>query len=115
MVLLLHNHDVSWGLSITLRKANLHHVLYLDSLNNQYPALEKDLKHFWIRTTRAAHSLQLAQTASRESPFSIYNCPHEPTTMTVDSSCSPTNAPPNNGYAHTFQRHAPPWTYALTH
>jgi hypothetical protein len=47
-VLFLHNHDnVHWGLSITLRKANHHHVLYLDSLNNRYPALEEDLTHFW--------------------------------------------------------------------
>ena len=60
-VLLLHNHDNShWGLSITLRKATNHHVLYLDSLNHKYPALEEDLTHFWTRSTRAAHQLQLA-------------------------------------------------------
>ena len=60
-VLLLHNHDnVHWGLSITLRKANHHHVLCADSLNNRYPVLEEDLTHFWTRSTRAAHALQLA-------------------------------------------------------
>ena len=60
-VLLLHNHDnLHWGLSITLRKTNHHHVLYLDSLNLRYPALEMDLTHFWTRSTRAAHLLQLA-------------------------------------------------------
>ena len=31
---------------ITLRKANHHHVLYLDSLNLRYPALEEDFTHF---------------------------------------------------------------------
>ena len=35
-------------------------VLYLDSLNLRYPALEMDLTHFWTRSTRAAHLLQLA-------------------------------------------------------
>ena len=46
-ILLLHNHDnTHWGLSITLRKANHHHIIYLDSLNNRYPALEEDLTHF---------------------------------------------------------------------
>ena len=59
--LLLHNHDnLHWGLSITLRKANHHHVLYLDSLNLRYPALEEDLTQFRTRSTRAAHQLQLA-------------------------------------------------------
>jgi hypothetical protein len=60
-ILLLHNHDnVHWGLSITLRKANHHHVLYLDSLNQRHPELDEDLTHFWTRSTRAAHQLQLA-------------------------------------------------------
>jgi hypothetical protein len=57
-VLFLHNHDnIHWGLSITLRKATHHHVLYLDSLNLRYPALEDDLNHFWTRSTRAIHLL----------------------------------------------------------
>ena len=32
----------------------------MDSLNLRYPALEDDLIHFWICSTRAAHLLQLA-------------------------------------------------------
>ena len=33
---------------------------YLDSLNQRYPVLDEDLTHFWTRSTRAAHLLQLA-------------------------------------------------------
>ena len=61
----LHNHDnTHWGLSITLRKANHHHIIYLDSLNNRYPALEEDLTHFWTRSAKAAHALQLTSAKS---------------------------------------------------
>ena len=71
-VLLLHNHDgVHWGLSITLRKANHHHVLYIDSLNQRHPDLEADLTHFWTRSTRAAHSFQL--TSNRTPQVTIHN------------------------------------------
>jgi hypothetical protein len=71
-VLLLHNHDgAHWGLSITLRKANHHHVLYIDSLNQRHPDLEDDLTHFWTRSTRAAHSFQL--TSNRTPQVTIHH------------------------------------------
>jgi hypothetical protein len=57
-VILLHNHDnLHWGLSITIRKATHHRILYLDQLNLRYLAIEDDLIHFWTRSTRAAYAL----------------------------------------------------------
>ena len=44
---LLHNHDSShWGLSLLLRREHNFHIIYLDSLNNKYPDLKQDLRHF---------------------------------------------------------------------
>ena len=47
------------GDSLLIRREHNFHIIYLDSLNNKYPDLEQDLKHFWTRAARAAHTHQL--------------------------------------------------------
>ena len=98
------------GLSITLRKANHHHIIYLDSLNNRYPALEEDLTHFWTRSTRAAHALQITLDTPTQVTMHHLHLPTQTNSYDCGIFVLAYNEPPNYGYARTSPHNAPPWT-----
>ena len=81
---LLHNHDgLHWGLSLLIRREHNFHIMHLESLNNRYPDLERDLRLFWARSACAAATHQYIPD---QTPHIAIHTPTLPT-QTINYDC----------------------------